>query len=44
MVIYSEALDFGDGKGPNLIVDDGGNATLMVHKGVEVEGNPSLLD
>ncbi len=39
-----KALDFGDGKGPNLIVDDGGDATLMVHKGYEVEENPSLLD
>jgi adenosylhomocysteinase len=37
------ALDFGNGKGPTLIVDDGGDATLMVHKGVEVEKNPSLL-
>lgn len=40
----SKALDFGDGKGPNLIVDDGGDATLMVHKGYEVEENPGLLD
>ncbi len=38
-----QALDFGDGKGPELIVDDGGDATLMVHKGVEVEKTPSLL-
>jgi len=38
------ALDFGKGKGPDLIVDDGGDATLMVHKGVEVENNPELLD
>lgn len=38
------ALDFGDGKGPDMIVDDGGDATLMVHKGVEIEKNPSLLD
>lgn len=38
-----QALDFGNGKGPELIVDDGGDATLMVHKGVEVERNPSLL-
>lgn len=37
------ALDF-DGKGPNLIVDDGGDATLMIHKGVEVEKDPSILD
>jgi len=39
----SKALDF-DGKGPNLIVDDGGDATLMVHKGYEVEENSKLLD
>jgi len=39
-----KALDFGKGKGPSLIVDDGGDATLMVHKGYEVEENPSLLD
>ncbi len=30
------ALDF-DGKGPNQIVDDGGDATLLIHKGVEFE-------
>jgi len=39
-----KALDFGNGKGPNLIVDDGGDATLMVHKGYELEREPSLLD
>ncbi|MBN2603716.1 MAG: adenosylhomocysteinase [Candidatus Thermoplasmatota archaeon] len=39
-----KALDFGAGKGPHLIVDDGGDATLMVHKGVEIENNPELLD
>ena len=38
-----QALDFGDGKGPHLIVDDGGDATLMIHKGVEIEDNPELL-
>ncbi|HII16339.1 TPA: adenosylhomocysteinase [Candidatus Woesearchaeota archaeon] len=37
------ALDFGNGKGPNLIVDDGGDATLMVHKGVEIEKDYSIL-
>ncbi|PIT87414.1 MAG: adenosylhomocysteinase [Candidatus Magasanikbacteria bacterium CG10_big_fil_rev_8_21_14_0_10_40_10] len=37
------ALDFGDGQGPDLIVDDGGDASLMVHKGVEIENNPALL-
>ncbi len=31
------ALDFGAGKGPTQIVDDGGDATLLVHKGVEFE-------
>jgi adenosylhomocysteinase len=39
-----KALDFGNGKGPHLIVDDGGDATLMVHKGFEIEKNPELLD
>ena len=39
-----KAFDFGNGKGPQLIVDDGGDATLMIHKGVEVENNPKLLD
>ena len=31
------ALDFGRGAGPTQIVDDGGDATLLVHKGVEFE-------
>ncbi len=31
------ALDFGDGNGPTQIVDDGGDATLLVHKGAEFE-------
>ncbi len=34
----SEALMWPDGSGPTLIVDDGGDATLLVHKGVECEG------
>ncbi|MDP3452839.1 MAG: adenosylhomocysteinase [Bacteroidales bacterium] len=38
------ALDFGEGKGPNLIVDDGGDATMMIHRGFEAENNPSILD
>src|SRR5687767_14296714 len=33
----SEALEWPDGSGPTLIVDDGGDATLIVHKGVEFE-------
>jgi len=41
----NKALDFGNGLGPNLIVDDGGDATMMIHKGVESEKkNPSLLE
>ena len=32
-----KALSFPGGRGPNLIVDDGGDATLMVHLGVELE-------
>ncbi|MFW5682501.1 MAG: adenosylhomocysteinase, partial [Phycisphaeraceae bacterium] len=31
------ALDFGGGEGPTQIVDDGGDATLLIHKGVEFE-------
>ncbi len=38
------ALSFPGGKGPNLIVDDGGDATLMVHRGYQAEDNPALLD
>ncbi|HOX46889.1 MAG TPA: adenosylhomocysteinase [Myxococcota bacterium] len=32
-----QALSFPGGKGPTLIVDDGGDATLLVHKGHELE-------
>ncbi len=39
-----QALDFGDGKGPTLIVDDGGDATLMVHRGYEAEDDAVVLD
>ncbi len=38
-----QALTFEGGLGPNLIVDDGGDATLMIHKGFDIEKNPSLL-
>jgi len=31
------ALDFGNGKGPDQIVDDGGDVTLLIHKGTEFE-------
>ena len=39
-----QALTFDDGLGPTLIVDDGGDATLMVHIGVEAEKNVAVLD
>ncbi len=38
-----QALLWPDGSGPDLIVDDGGDATLYVHQGVKVEKDPSLL-
>lgn len=38
------ALRFPEGKGPNLIVDDGGDASLLLHLGYQAEINPSILD
>jgi adenosylhomocysteinase len=32
-----QALSFPSGKGPQLVVDDGGDATLLIHKGYELE-------
>ncbi len=39
-----KALVFPDGKGPDLIVDDGGDATMMVHLGLAAEKNAKVLD
>jgi len=39
-----QALTWPDGFGPDLIVDDGGDATLFVHHGVKIEKTPSLLE
>ena len=39
-----QALTWPDGTGPDLIVDDGGDATLFIHEGVRIEKNPSLLN
>ena len=39
-----QALTFPGGKGPNLIVDDGGDATLMVHMGYKAEEDSTILD
>src|SRR5512137_2138913 len=38
-----QALTWPDGSGPDLIVDDGGDATLLIHEGVKFEKNPKLL-
>ena len=40
----NKALSFPNGEGPDLIVDDGGDATLLIHKGYAAENNPALLD
>jgi adenosylhomocysteinase len=39
-----QALSFPDGGGPNMILDDGGDATLLVHKGVEYERASAVPD
>ncbi len=39
-----QALTFPGGKGPQLVVDDGGDATMMIHLGFAAEKNPSILD
>jgi adenosylhomocysteinase len=40
----AQALTFPGGKGPNLIVDDGGDASLMVHLGYKAEKDHSVLE
>lgn len=37
-------FDWGDARGPNMILDDGGDATLFVHLGYRAEEDPSILD
>jgi len=39
-----QALRFPGGKGPNLIVDDGGDASLLIHMGYRAENNASTID
>src|SRR5919199_1053945 len=39
-----QALTWPDGDGPNMILDDGGDATLLVHKGVEFEAAAAVPD
>ena len=38
------ALTWPDGSGPDQIVDDGGDATLVIHKGVELENGSNWID
>jgi len=38
------ALNFGDDRGPNLIVDDGGDATLLIHMGYKAENDAKILN
>src|SRR5690606_19091199 len=37
-------FEFGDNLGPNMILDDGGDATLLVHLGIRAEKDPSVLN
>jgi adenosylhomocysteinase len=39
-----EALSFAGGKGPELVVDDGGDVTLLIHKGYELEHGSDWVD
>ncbi|MGR3220026.1 MAG: adenosylhomocysteinase [Candidatus Anammoxibacter sp.] len=39
-----EALSFPDGNGPQLMVDDGGDATLLIHRGYAAENDALILD
>jgi len=39
-----KAMTWPDGRTPQLIVDDGGDATLLIHKGLAGEKDPALLD
>ena len=38
------AMTWADGSGPDLIVDDGGDATLLIHKGYELENGDTWVD
>ncbi len=39
-----KALNHSDGKGPELVVDDGGDVTLLIHKGYELENGSKWVD
>jgi adenosylhomocysteinase len=37
-------FEWSDGGGPNMILDDGGDATLLMHLGLQAESNPAVLN
>lgn len=39
-----KAMTWPDGEGPTLIVDDGGDATLMIHRGYSAENDSAIID
>ena len=39
-----QALDHGEGRGPQLVVDDGGDVTLLIHKGYELENGSDWVN
>ena len=39
-----DALTFADGQGPELVVDDGGDVTLLIHKGYQLEQGDKWVD
>ena len=39
-----QAVNHGDGKGPELVVDDGGDVTLLIHKGYELENGSDWVN
>jgi len=40
----NQALNFTGGKGPQLVIDDGGDVTLLIHKGYELENGDKWVD
>src|ERR1700690_1437732 len=40
----NQALNHADGNGPELVVDDGGDVTLLIHKGYELENGDKWVD
>ena len=39
-----QAVTFADGKGPEMVVDDGGDVTLLIHKGYELEAGDGWVN